>query len=176
LDGYNAAESAKCAKFAKDNGVKVSLDINTISKDTDKLLHYVDFLIVPEVFLLEYTKSDNIKYGLKKIYKSINPELCIVTLGSKGSMAIINNEIIKVEAFNVKVKDTTGAGDAYHGAAIFGLLNDWSIKNIMIFASAVSAINCTSLGGRGKLPSFQENINFLKKHDIDTSDLKLNIL
>ena len=173
LDGYNPLEGIKVAKFAKGNGLKVSLDVNVILNGTIELLKYIDYLIIPGTFLFEYSRSVNVEYSLEKIYKDFKPEILVATFGPEGSISLISNNFVKVEAFKVEAKDTTGAGDVYHGAFIFGIINGWDIKDIMIFASAVSAIKCMKIGGREGIPNYKETINFLINKGIDTQNFKM---
>lgn len=73
----------------------------------------------------------------------------IATLGIEGSLVLVNNDFLHVETFKeVERKDTTGAGDVYHGAFLFGIIHEWSVKDVMIFSSEVSSIKCMSYGGR----------------------------
>jgi ribokinase len=67
-------------------------------------------------------------------------------------------------AFPIEVVDTTGAGDAFHGGFIYGLLQGWEVEEIVSFASAVGTLNCRSLGGRTALPSRAEVDDFIDQH------------
>jgi sugar/nucleoside kinase (ribokinase family) len=58
--------------------------------------------------------------------------------------------------------DTTGAGDAFHGAFIYGMLQGWAVHQVTRFANAVAAINCRSLGGRRGLPTLSQVETFLE--------------
>jgi sulfofructose kinase len=49
----------------------------------------------------------------------------------------------------VNCVDTTGAGDVFHGAFCYGVLEGWPIEQILEFANAMAALNCTALGARG---------------------------
>ncbi len=64
--------------------------------------------------------------------------------------------------------DTTGAGDVFHGAFLVGMLRGWDLKRTSVFASAVSAIECTFLGGQSGIPSFDQVRDFLDQRGIDT--------
>jgi sugar/nucleoside kinase (ribokinase family) len=44
---------------------------------------------------------------------------------------------------NVKVVDTTGAGDVFRGAFLYGFLQGWEVGDILRFTNAVSALKCT---------------------------------
>jgi sugar/nucleoside kinase (ribokinase family) len=61
----------------------------------------------------------------------------------------------------VDVVDTTGAGDVFHGAFLYGLLQGWKAGDILLFANAVSALKCTRLGGRAGIPRPAEVRTFL---------------
>ena len=67
-------------------------------------------------------------------------------------------------AFTVPVIDTTGAGDAFHGAFVAGLSKGYQVRQAIYFASAVAAFTCTKLGGRAGIPTFQVTQRFLAKH------------
>ena len=64
------------------------------------------------------------------------------------------------------VRDTTGAGDVFHGAFLVGLLQHWDLQTVATFSTAVSAIKCTQLSGRRGIPSFDQAIAFLRDHNI----------
>ena len=52
-------------------------------------------------------------------------------------------------AFCVPVVDTTGAGDLFHAAYIYGLLQGWQLDRRLDFACAAAALNCAASGARG---------------------------
>lgn len=169
LDGMSPKENLKAAVFAHKNNVKVMLDAHIVLDGTDELLKSVDYLITSESFLYEYTNNKNIESGLKILYKNNKPEILITTLGEKGSTALIDNKLINIGIFNVKVKDTTGCGDVYHGAFLYGLLKKWNLKDIMVFASAISSIKCMDYGGRTGIPDLKKTIDFLRDSGINTA-------
>lgn len=61
-----------------------------------------------------------------------------------------------LEEFEKEVVDTTIAGDVFHGAFIYGLLKGWNLEKIGEFSDAVSAIKCTKLGGKTRIPTLKE--------------------
>ena len=88
--------------------------------------------------------------------------IAAVTLGERGCVAKSEAGILTLPAFPVDVVDTTGAGDAFHGGFIYGVLQNWSVTEIVRFASAVASINCRQLGGRSGLPTLKEVHQFLE--------------
>jgi len=80
----------------------------------------------------------------------------VVTLGPEGCAYLEGDQPVRVPGFSVDVVDTTGAGDAFHGAHLFGLLQGWDAGETACFANAMAALNCRALGGRGGLPTLAE--------------------
>lgn len=54
----------------------------------------------------------------------LGAHLCIATLGSEGSLAVVGDQIMRVAPIPVEVVDTVGAGDSFMAAVIDGL---WSL-------------------------------------------------
>ena len=168
LDGLSIDENIEAAKFAHKNSAKVMLDCSVLKNGTSQLLSHIDYLITSESFLYDYSKTRDIKNAIKKLRNDYNPEVLVTTLGRKGSVTLVKDDIRQIKIFDVKVKDTTGCGDVYHGAFLFGLLRKWKIEDIMIFATAVSSIKSMHYGGRPGIPNFEKTIEFLKDFGIDT--------
>jgi len=90
---------------------------------------------------------------------ALGPEAVFVTQGAKGSMAATGKARASVEAFKIPVVDTIGAGDTFHAALLTGMermgvarrsdiaaLDEEELRNLLGFASAAAAINCTREG------------------------------
>ncbi len=63
--------------------------------------------------------------------------------------------------FPVEIVDTTGAGDAFHGAFAWALANDRLAPECARIAAAVAALKCRKLGARPGLPTRAELDEFL---------------
>ncbi len=70
---------------------------------------------------------------------------------------------IEVPALSIdNVRDTTGAGDVFHAAFAWGLLEGLAPEPILRAANAAAAMSCRSLGAQGGLPSRDELAAFLQ--------------
>jgi hypothetical protein len=69
-----------------------------------------------------------------------------------------------VPAFRVDAVDTTGAGDVFHGAYLYGHLQGWPAVPRLRFAAAAAALKCRHLGGRAGIPTRAEVEQFLVAH------------
>ncbi|KAL1199656.1 Ribokinase [Cardamine amara subsp. amara] len=65
-----------------------------------------------------------------------------------GRLVIVTAEKIP----SSELVDTTGAGDAFTGAVLYGLCTDMASEEMLVFASRVAACCCRGLGARTTLP------------------------
>ena len=97
---------------------------------------------------------------------AMQPGIPVLTSGAAGGMYLEGGQIRHYPAFAVPVVDSTGAGDAFHGAFCHFLAQGRPLGDCLTFASAVGALNCRSIGGRSGLPSASELDQFLGQHGI----------
>jgi sugar/nucleoside kinase (ribokinase family) len=155
LDGHDIRAAIRCARWAKEEGIPVVIDIDKVEPLTGELIKEIDFVITSSRFPTLMTGISDREKALIELQKQTSGFLCS-TLGHEGAMALVNGEILHVKGFEVKVVDTTGAGDVFHGGFIYGLLQNWEIEEILHFANAVAALKCRDLGGRKGIPAFEE--------------------
>ena len=149
------------ARWAKKQKTEVILDLGSPRENIEKIFPLVDYLVVSKRFAFGYTQSDDFFVAsdilMKKGFKCV-----VITAGEEGSVCATGDGIFHKPAFKVKVKDTTGAGDVFHGAFIFGLLKNWDMERIVEFSNAVAALKCTKLGGRAGIATLGEIEKFLE--------------
>jgi len=87
--------------------------------------------------------------------------LTAIKLGGKGSILIHGEKTVKTPAFKVKVVDTTGAGDAFIGGIVYGLIQDLPLDLTARFANWYAAQVIKSYGARS-YPQKDEILSFLK--------------
>ncbi len=155
LDGQFMAAAIVAACWAREAGVCVSLDANRPRPRLDELLPLVDVLVTSATFPAAYTGRDDLAQAMRAL-QALGPETVVVTLGAQGCAYLEDEQIVRVPGLAVEVVDTTGAGDAFHGAYLLGLLQGWDAARTARFANAVAALNCRALGGRAALPGLEE--------------------
>jgi sulfofructose kinase len=79
-----------------------------------------------------------------------------MTLGAHGALALCGGRFHYSPAFVVNCVDTTGAGDVFHGAFCYAVLQDMPLAEALDFSNAMAALNCTSLGARGGIRGLKE--------------------
>jgi ribokinase len=162
LDGLMIEASIEAARQAKARGLKVVLDAGTMRDGSLELVSQIDVLIASARFAVPLVGEDSPAEKALEALSPFGPKEIVITLGSKGSVGWNRGEIIGQSAFPVEVVDTTGAGDVYHGAYLYGLLQGWDMRKCMRFASAASALKCRVIGARAGIPSLEEVTLFLE--------------
>jgi len=159
-------------EIAKKAGVKIVFDLDvspnhfineaglSTENELQRALELADVLIPCKDAAKELINSDNIEKDALKLL-DYGAELCAVTLGADGCIVFTKDEFYKLKGATVDVVDTTGAGDAFHGGFIYGLLNNLPVNNIAEIANACGAICCQRVGARamGNLHEVVKMIN-----------------
>ena len=162
LDGLMIEASIEAARQAKARGLKVVLDAGTMRDGSLELVSQIDVLIASARFAAPLVGEDSPAEKALEALSRFGPKEIVITLGSKGSVGWNRGELVAQSAFPVEVVDTTGAGDVYHGAYIYGLLRGWDMRKCMRFASATSALKCRAIGARAGIPTLDEVTRFLE--------------
>jgi ribokinase len=79
-----------------------------------------------------------------------------VTLGKRGAVALIDGEAVTIPGRNVKVADTTGAGDCFVGAMAAQLTGGAPIRAALNYANVAASICVQRLGAGPSMPSAAE--------------------
>ena len=160
-DTHHPRAGLAAARWAKEAGIPVVVDLERFTETSDQLLAIADYPILPADYALEFTDETDLRKAAEKLL-SYRPTVLVITRGARGALAYTANEVIEQPAFVVEpVVDTTGAGDAFHGAFAYGLALGYDLPRNLVFASAVAGLNCRQLGGRAALPTWQELQDFL---------------
>ena len=161
----------QAAVWAKEMGITVVDDAGYFNSDTDAHTDLIDVFVGSEHYYKGLFSDNHYANNCKTIQKR-GPKIVVFTLGAKGCVGIDGDQYFAVPAFhNISIVDTTGAGDVFHGAFIFGLLQGWDVKKASLFSSAVSAIKCTRLGGRAAIPDYNTVQKFIETGVIDYTEI-----
>lgn len=141
-------------------GVPTLLDADLTPQDIHSLVALADHAVFSEPGLKRMTGESDALTALK-LAASTTPGIAYVTQGSKGCAWIDNGRLSHKAGFTVKVVDTTGAGDVFHGALAYALAEKQEISDAVRFANAVAALKCTRPGGREGIPTRSQTDDFL---------------
>lgn len=163
VDGHDARAAARAAALAKERGVPVVMDAESIKEGTEDVVRNTDVLIASRRFPRRFTDASHLDAAFDAI-RELGPRVVAVTLGALGAVAMAaDGSVWASPAYDVNVVDTTGAGDTFHGAFIYGLLEGWSVERTLDFANAAAALCCTELGARGGARSLEDVLSLVSR-------------
>lgn len=149
IDGCDIEAALKAARCARQAGIPVVADLDTVYKQVERLFPYVDYLIASSNFLPAFTGQDDPFQILESMVREYGMKAPGMTLGREGALVYWQGKFHYSPGFVVETVDTTGAGDVFHGAFIYGLLTGWEMGRTLDFANAMAGLNCTAMGARG---------------------------
>jgi ribokinase len=161
----------RAAQRAKENDVRVILNPAPAKEIPYELIALADFIIPneTELSLLSGMDVNDITSAEKaaRVLLKRGAKHVIVTLGSKGALLISGTQATHVDTYQVKVVDTTAAGDAFIGGFATKLLESASllanpqeqalaIQNAVRYGCACGALAATKFGAQPSLPTKEE--------------------
>lgn len=161
FDGHEPGLSISLLKEARARGIKTVLDAGSWNKGPSQLFDKVDHLVCSAQFAHEFAGTSSPEAALRKLI-SHNPSV-VITLGKEGLIWRNAHGEGRIPAFQVAVKDSTGAGDVFHGAFAGCLAMGKRWGDTLLYSSAAAALSCTRLGARTGIPEGAEVERFLEK-------------
>tara|TARA_B100001093_G_scaffold499274_1_gene548360 strand:+ start:572 stop:1480 length:909 start_codon:yes stop_codon:yes gene_type:complete len=150
-----------CLKAAKENNVITILNPAPATEINKEFFNYIDYFTPNETEAEFYTgvKISNQKQAHEASHKllSLGLKKVIITLGEKGLFYSDGKEEIYIKALPLnKVKDTTGAGDAFNGGLAYALSENKTIKESLNLANQVAGLSTLKSGAGNAMPFFED--------------------
>lgn len=162
LDGCDVEACLVAAGWARRAGIPVVADLDTVYKNVERLFPFIDYLIASTNFLPAVTGEADPFRVLEYMAKEYRIRAPGMTLGRDGALLYWGGRFHYSPGFVVETVDTTGAGDVFHGAFIYGLIRGWKTDRILDFSNAMAGLNCTAIGARGAIRSETEAARLMK--------------
>ena len=155
IDGHDTPAVERAARIARQAGIPVTVDVDTIYHGFDRGLSSVDHLITSSEFPVQWTNEHDPFKALEMIQNEYGMTVAGMTLGAHGCLARTGGRFVYSPAFVVNCVDTTGAGDIFHGAYCYALLQGMPIEDALELCNAMAALNCTAIGARGGIQGLE---------------------
>jgi len=159
LDGHEPSVSVPLAEWAQATGIPLVLDAGSLHEGTQALMGKVDYLVASEKFAKQWLQGDDDEEALARLAEQV--PVVVITLGERGLIWRKNGMRGAMPAFPIQAIDTTGAGDAFHGAFAAGIAADLPWKELLRYAGAAGALCCQQPGARTGLATAGEISDFL---------------
>lgn len=167
LDG---PASALLLKEAKRRGRTVTFDLIAASAETlgivEPLLPYIDYFM-PSIEEARDMSGQSSPEDCARFYLDRGATACVFTLGGEGAFyAHQDGTRLKSPAYEVKVVDTTGCGDAFDAGFIAALHHKMDAETSLRFAQAAAGLVATGLGSDAGIQSFAHTLKVMKEWKI----------
>ena len=139
------------------------LDAGSLRRGTEILSRRVDYCIASERFARDLlggrtAASGTAEAALEEMGRR-GARFAAITLGERG--CIYRNFLSgacpgRIPALPVRAVDTTAAGDIFHGAFVFALMESLDFVRGLVFASAAAGLSVEKPGGRESIPGLAE--------------------
>lgn len=156
VDGHDTAAATQAARWAREQDIAVVADLDNRYPGVEQLLHFVDYPITSKDFPERVTGERDLLKALPKMRTKFNSRVAGATIGRLGVLVWDGAQFLLCPGFRVNPIDTTGAGDVFHGAFLYGLVQKWELKEVLEFSCAAAALNCEAIGARGGIRSIAE--------------------
>jgi sulfofructose kinase len=149
-----AAELA--LRAAREAGIAAILDADVGPREViERLVGLASHVVASEGGAALVTGGTTPLQSAERLSAS-HPGFVAVTAGEKGCWWGEGGTVRHTPAPVVEAVDTLAAGDVFHGAFAFGLVEGWAQKEIMRFASAAAAIKSSLFAGGLGAPTRNE--------------------
>ena len=95
-------------------------------------------------------------YAASAALLDLGVQLAVVKRGPEGVLARTREELVEVPPVPVDVVCGLGAGDAFGGALVYGLLNEWPLERTIRLANAAGAHVAARLACADAMPSLED--------------------
>ena len=149
--------SLEVIQQARAAGIPVVLDAERDpTEGVLALIAEADHLVIPLTFGRDITGRVEPADVIGALWNESRSAI-VLTDGPRGSFAAESpTEILHVPAFETPVIDTTGCGDAFHGAYAVALARGENLMSRLTFASAAAAVIAARAPGERRTPSTDE--------------------
>ena len=160
IDGHNYRGS-KLALEKFPNAISV-IDAGRDAREGIELAGMVNYLVCSKEFA-EKVSNIKIDFNNKKtlidVYEYLKNKfknIIVITLEDKGCFIKDDDGYKLITAVKVTPKDTTGAGDIFHGAFLYALTKNMSLMDACKFSNICAGLSLWHIGTRNSIPNLKE--------------------
>jgi sulfofructose kinase len=162
VDGHDTAAASTASRWAREARIPVVANLDNLYPGVEVLLENVDYLVSCQEFPPRALGEKALLKSLPRLAERFGLRIAGATLGRGGALAWNGSRFIYSPAYQVRTVDTTGAGDIFHGAFLYRLLQGWPMERILDVSCAAAALNCTAIGARGGIRPIPEILQFME--------------
>ena len=143
------------------------IDAGRVTQELLELCKYTRYIVCSKGFAETVTnlKFDfNNPQSLVNVYTKLQNKYpnanIVVTLEEHGALYQVDNQIKIMPGLKCNAVDTTGAGDIFHGAFVYGLANNFDMEKIITLANIAGGLSVQKMGSRLSVPNLSEVLDY----------------
>ncbi len=136
---------------ARNNGARTVLNPAPAQPSPPELLDLADFVVLNQSELASLSGAHEVVSGLQSLRQRPD-QVVIATLGAHGATALVGDRLVQVPGRNVRVVDTTGAGDCFVGALAAALCSWAHVDEAVHFANMAASLAVQREGAGTGMP------------------------
>ncbi len=132
------------------------LDAGSLREGTSRLAGKVRYLICSERFAAEVTGEAEVVTRWRECLECLRERygnIVAITLGARGCAFDDGQTQERLPAFPAQARDTTAAGDVFHGAFAFAVLKGMALRKSLQLATLAAGLSVQQPGGRQSAPA-----------------------
>jgi sugar/nucleoside kinase (ribokinase family) len=166
LNKLDGKRSLTLLKEAKRRGRIVTFDLIAANAETAKivmpLLPFIDYFM-PSIEEAKDMSGQTTPEDCAKFYLDRGATCCVFTLGGDGAFyAHKDGTRLASAAYDIKIVDTTGCGDAFDAGFIAALHHKMDVEKSLRFAQASAGLVATGLGSDAGIQTFEHTLECMK--------------
>ena len=169
VDGQEFELSMNMIKENK-NAISI-IDAGRNTKEVIELCKNIDYIVCSKEFAenitnikIDFKNNNTFDEIFEKFIELFPNKKYVITLEDKGSVFLDEENNIKIiPTYKMNVKDTTGAGDIFHGAFVYGIANGYSLEDSIKLGNVAGALSTTKMGSRNSVPALKQVMAIYEK-------------
>jgi sugar/nucleoside kinase (ribokinase family) len=164
---FDGPDTVKTLQFAKQSGAITTMDILGVKQENmaQKIIPCMPYL---DYFMPNLEEAGMIT-GLTdpqkmcQYFLDAGAKNVVLKMGERGSLILsASGERVRIPAFNVKLVDTTGCGDAWSAGFIAGLSLEMSVAKAAELGSACGSLVASGLGSDAGIIDLDSTLAFIE--------------
>lgn len=163
---YGASQNA-ISKYP--NAITI-IDAGRVTQELIELCKYIKYIVCSKGFAETVTnmKFDfNNPQSLVDVYLKLQNKYpnanIVITLEEHGALYKVDNQIKIMPGLKCQAVDTTGAGDIFHGAFVYGIANNFDMEKTITIANIAGGLSVQKIGSRLSIPTLSEVLDYYTK-------------
>lgn len=168
VDGHDAYASKQTIdRFPKAVSI---IDADRYTKEIEEVCLKTNYIVCSLNFATNAVKMPvdvNNVNSLVSLYSELRRKFehqtVIVTLGERGAMYAVDDQIKISPALKMNSIDKTGSGDIFSGAFCYGIASKWNLEKSIKFGNIAAGLSTEKIGTRLSVPKLDEVTKIYEK-------------